>query len=92
MAIGHALLYSVQASLIPELFGTRLRYTGASLGYQLASPVAGGLAPIIATALSEFFPGHYWPLAGYIILISIISLVCVWCLAETSKKDISLQD
>ncbi|HEV3448898.1 MAG TPA: MFS transporter [Gemmataceae bacterium] len=92
LAIGHALLYSVQASLIPELFGTRLRYTGASLGYQLASPVAGGLAPIIATALAEFFPGHYWPLAGYIILISIISLVCVWCLAETSKKDISLQD
>src|SRR5262249_60496502 len=56
----HAPLYSVQASLIPELFGTRLRYTGASLGYQLASPVAGGLAPIIATYLVETFKGHYW--------------------------------
>ena len=41
LTVGHAMLYSVQASLIPELFGTRLRYTGASLGYQLASPVAG---------------------------------------------------
>src|SRR5262249_31749111 len=40
LAGGHALLYSVQASLIPELFGTRLRYTGASLGYQLAAPLA----------------------------------------------------
>ena len=42
LTVGHALLYSVQASLIPELFGTRLRYTGASLSYQLASVVAGG--------------------------------------------------
>src|SRR5205085_1882854 len=40
MTFGHAVLYSVQASLIPELFGTRLRYTGASLGYQLGSPIA----------------------------------------------------
>ena len=45
LTVGHAMLYSVQASLIPELFGTRLRYTGASLGYQLAAPFAGGLAP-----------------------------------------------
>jgi len=63
MAFGHAVLYSVQASLIPELFGTRLRYTGASLGYQLAAPIAGGLSPIVAATLVEFFPGHYWPLA-----------------------------
>src|SRR5439155_15868213 len=77
LAVGHALLYSVQASLIPELFGTRLRYTGASLGYQLAAPFAGGLAPIIAAALVKAFPGHYWPLAAYIISISIVSLVCV---------------
>ena len=72
LAVGHALLYSVQASLIPELFGTRLRYTGASLGYQLASPVAGGLAPLIATSL--------------------LSLACVWGLAETSRKDICTSD
>jgi len=89
LAVGHALLYSVQASLIPELFGTRLRYTGASLGYQLAAPFAGGLAPIIAAALVKAFPGHYWPLAAYIISISIVSMVCVQMLAETSRKDIS---
>ena len=50
MVGGHAILYSVQASLIPELFGTRLRYTGASLGYQLAAPFAGGLAPMLLGA------------------------------------------
>src|SRR5262249_45758781 len=85
---GHALLYSVQAALIPELFGTRLRYTGASLGYQLSAPFAGGLAPIIATWLVEEFPGRYWPLALYVALISLLSLVCVWGLAETSRKDL----
>ena len=92
LSIGHAMLYSVQASLIPELFGTRLRYTGASLGYQFASPFAGGLAPIIAASLVKAFPGRYWPLATYIIVLSIISLVCVQLLAETSKKDISAHE
>jgi metabolite-proton symporter len=88
LAGGHAMLYSVQASLIPELFGTRLRYTGASLGYQLASPLAGGLAPLIAASLVKAFNGSYWPLALYIIAISVLSLVCVLCLAETSRKDL----
>jgi MHS family shikimate/dehydroshikimate transporter-like MFS transporter len=89
MAFGHAVLYSVQASLIPELFGTRLRYTGASLGYQLGAPFAGGLAPIIATVLVKIFPGQFWPLALYVSLMSAVSLVCVLRLAETSRKDIS---
>jgi MHS family shikimate/dehydroshikimate transporter-like MFS transporter len=89
LTVGHAMLYSVQASLIPELFGTRLRYTGASIGYQLASPLAGGLAPIIAATLVEFYGQNYWPLVVYIVLISVLSLVCVYCLAETSRKDLS---
>jgi metabolite-proton symporter len=92
LTTGHAMLYSVQASLIPELFGTRLRYSGASLGYQLASPLAGGLAPLIATGLAWRFPGQYWPLATYIILTALISLGSVLLLAETSKKDISAED
>ncbi|MSQ94485.1 MAG: MFS transporter [Gemmataceae bacterium] len=89
LAGGHALLYSVQASLIPELFGTRLRCSGASIGYQLAVPLAGGVAPLIAVSLVELFPDHYWPLAAYIVFNSLISLTCVLGLAETSRKDIS---
>jgi metabolite-proton symporter len=85
----HALLYAVQGSLIPELFGTRLRYTGASIGYQLAAPFAGGLAPIIAASLVQEFPGHFWPLAAYVIAITMISLASVYVLAETSRKDLS---
>jgi MFS family permease len=89
LAVAHALLYSVQGSLIPELFGTRLRYSGASIGYQLANPFAGGLAPLVAIWLVKMFPGHYWPLAVYIALTAVLSLVCVLLLAETSRKDLS---
>ncbi len=88
LTVGHAMLYAVQASLIPELFGTRLRYTGASIGYQLAAPFAGGLAPVIAATLVEVYPDEVWPLAAYLILMSLLSLGCVLALAETSRKDL----
>ena len=89
LAGAHAMLYSVQASLIPELFGTRLRYTGASIGYQLAAPIAGGLAPIIAASLVQWYRNQWWPLAAYIIGICLVSLACVYFLAETSRKDLA---
>jgi metabolite-proton symporter len=89
LALGHAMLYSVQASLIPELFGTRLRYTGASIGYQLAAPIAGGSAPLIAAWLVHSYPGQSWLLATYIVVICILSLICVRCLAETSRSDLT---
>jgi metabolite-proton symporter len=90
LAVGHALMYSVQASLIPELFGTRVRYSGASLSYQLASPLAGGLAPIVAASLVQAFPENYWQLAVFVIIApALVSLVSVWLLSETSKKELS---
>jgi MFS family permease len=88
LGVVHAMLYGVQAALISELFSTRLRYTGASLTYQLAGPFAGGLAPIVATSLVYRFPGSYWPLAAYIALLALISIVCIHFLAETAHKDI----
>jgi MFS transporter, MHS family, shikimate and dehydroshikimate transport protein len=89
LGIVHAMLYGVQAALISELFATRLRYTGASLAYQLAGPFAGGLAPIIATSLAYRFEGSYWPLAAYIALLALASIICVYLLAETADSDTS---
>jgi MHS family shikimate/dehydroshikimate transporter-like MFS transporter len=91
LPLGHALLYSVQGALIPELFATRVRYTGASLGYQLGAPLAGGLAPLIAAWLVKLFPGAYWPLALYVILVNGISLFSVWALSETSRRDLTAE-
>jgi MFS family permease len=88
LAGGHALLYAMQASLIPELFGTRLRCTGASLGYQLVTPLAGGVAPLIAAVLMKFHREDYWPLVAYIGGLGTISLICVWLLSETASKEL----
>jgi len=89
LGIVHAMLYGVQASLISEVFPTRIRYSGASLSYQLAGPFAGALAPIIATLLVKYFPGSHWPLAAYIMLLAIISFASIYFLAETRHKDIT---
>src|SRR5262249_14270480 len=51
LGVGHASMYGPQASFFSELFDTRVRYTGASIGYQASTALAGGLAPIIATTL-----------------------------------------
>jgi MHS family shikimate/dehydroshikimate transporter-like MFS transporter len=84
--IGHSAMYGPQAAFFSELFGTRVRYSGASLGYQLASPLAGGLAPLIATALLGWSMGEPWPVALYLIGMAVITLVSVWLAEETHRK------
>lgn len=84
--IGHAAMYGPQAAFFSELFGTRVRYSGASLGYQLASPLAGGLAPIIATKLLEKSSGQSWPVAVYLLVMAAITLISVWLVEETNRK------
>src|SRR5689334_6459752 len=69
--IPHDMMYGPQAALIAEAFTPRLRYSGASLGYQLASIIAGGPAPIIATALFAAYHSGY-VIAGYILLCAVI--------------------
>lgn len=86
--IGHSAMYGPQAAFFSELFGTRVRYSGASLGYQLASPLAGGLAPLIATWLLGRSGGDPAPVAAYLILMSAITLACVWLAEETHRKAI----
>ncbi len=85
---GHGAMYGPQASFFSELFGTRVRYSGASLGYQLSSVFAGGLSPIIATGLLAGYGGAAWPIALYTMAMSILTLVSVWLAAETHREDI----
>jgi len=86
--IGHSAMYGPQAAFFSELFGTRVRYSGASLGYQLASPLAGGLAPLIATALLGWSEGRPWPVALYLIGMAVITLMSVWLAEETHRKGV----
>jgi MHS family shikimate/dehydroshikimate transporter-like MFS transporter len=84
--IVHAAMYAPQAAYFSELFGTDVRFTGASIGYQLASPLAGGLAPLISTALLQQSAGRPWPIAIYLIVLSAITLVSVALAAETHQR------
>jgi MHS family shikimate/dehydroshikimate transporter-like MFS transporter len=88
LAVGHAAMYAPQASFVAELFGTRVRYSGLSIGYQLASVIAGGLSPFIAMSLLRQ-TGSSSPIALYIILMAIITTVSVYLAAETAHKDIA---
>jgi len=65
-----------------------MRYSGASLGYQLASPFAGGLAPLIATALLEWSSGRPWPVAAYLVGMVVLTLIAVYFSAETAKREL----
>lgn len=84
---GHAAMYGPQAAFFSELFGTRVRYSGASLGYQLASVFAGGLSPFIATALLAAF--GYWAVALYLAGMAVITIVAVILATETFQDDIA---
>jgi len=81
-------LYGPQAALIAESFAPRLRYSGAGLGYQLASIIAGGPAPFIATALFAAFHSGY-AIACYILGCGFISIVATALLKDYTNKDIS---
>jgi len=81
-------LYGPQAALIAESFSPRLRYSGTSLGYQLASIIAGGPSPFIATALFATYKSSL-PIALSITGCGVIGLVAVSMLTDYTNKDIS---
>ena len=86
--IPHDMMYGPQAALIPESFTGRLRYSGASLGYQLASIIAGGPAPLIAAALFAYYQSGY-AVAFYILACAVISLIATAMMTDYTNKDIS---
>jgi MHS family shikimate/dehydroshikimate transporter-like MFS transporter len=84
--VGHAAMYAPQAAFFAELFGTDVRYSGASLGSQLASVLAGGLSPFIATALLSAYGSA--ALAWYLIAMAAITVGAVVAAPETHRHDI----
>jgi MFS family permease len=88
--IPHDMQYGPQAALIAEAFTPRLRYSGASLGYQLASVIAGGPAPLIATALFAAYHSGY-AISIYIAVCAVISIVAAWFMPDYTGRDISME-
>ena len=83
-------MYGPEAALIAESFSPRLRYSGASLGYQLASIIAGGPSPFIATALLAAYHSSL-PIALYILACAVIGIIATALLTDYTNKDISAE-
>jgi MFS family permease len=88
--VPHDIMYGPQAALIAEGFTPRLRYSGSSIGYQLASLTAGGPAPIIATALLAAFHSGY-AIAGYIAVCAVVSIIATALMPDYTGQDISAE-
>ena len=85
--IPHDMMYGPQAALIAESFTGRLRYSGASLGYQFAAVIAGGPAPLIATWLFAQY-GSAYAVAFYILVCAVLTLVATSMMTDYTGKDI----
>ncbi|HWL13479.1 MAG TPA: MFS transporter [Ureibacillus sp.] len=79
---------AVLGTMFSEIFDAKVRYTGVSLGYQIGAAVAGGTAPLVATALLVQFDNSYVPVALYIMLTAVISLVAVMAVKEKSNQEL----
>jgi MFS transporter, MHS family, shikimate and dehydroshikimate transport protein len=87
--LSHAAMYGPQGAFLSELFGVNVRYSGASLGAQLAGVVAGGPAPLIATwMLAETAAPRMW-LSIYLAVMGVLTLTAVYIASETRHRDIS---
>lgn len=84
--LGHGAMWAIGGALYSEMFDTRFRYSGVSLGYQLASIVGGGPAPLVATALIAWSGGASWPVATYLVVIGVITFASVWWAREVRDR------
>ena len=89
LSFGHGTMFGLQSTYLPELFGTSVRYTGASLGFQVAAAIGGGLSPIIATVLADYMGGT----AGIsVLLIILASITFVATLFARETRNVSLSN
>ena len=88
MSLGQGIMFGTGAAWMSELFDARLRYTGASLGFQVGAALSGGFTPLIAAALLASF-GATWPISVYLIVLACITLTAVYFARETAGVKIS---
>ncbi|TWT25338.1 MFS transporter [Planomicrobium sp. CPCC 101110] len=77
---------AVLGTMFSEIFEAKVRYTGISLGYQIGAAVAGGTAPLVATALLARFDNSYVPVALYIVFTSLVSLAAIWAVKDRGQQ------
>jgi MFS transporter, MHS family, shikimate and dehydroshikimate transport protein len=88
LSLGHGTMFGLQSAYFPELFGTRVRYSGASFGFQAAAALGGGFSPIIATALASSMGGTAG-VSAMLILLALITFVAALCARETKGESLT---
>ena len=88
ISICQGVVFALHASFMPELFGTKVRYSGISLGFQIGAAVGGGLTPLIAAAVVGWSGGATWPISAFLILLGLVTTFAVLSTRETSGKSI----
>jgi MFS family permease len=84
----HPLMFGPEGSIIPELFNTSVRFSGASLGKQIGTLLGGGVAPMVATALLAWSHGAFWSVDVYFIVVGAIALTALYYARETSRSEL----
>jgi MHS family shikimate/dehydroshikimate transporter-like MFS transporter len=89
LSLGQGIMFCLHASFMPELFGTRVRYSGISMGFQIGAALSGGFTPVIAAGL-VVWAGGTWPVSVYLMVLAVVSLVSVLAARETSSDDLTV--
>jgi len=84
----HPLMFGPEGSIIPELFNTSVRFSGASLGKQIGTLLGGGVATMVATALLAWSHGAFWSVDVYFIVVGAIALTALYYARETSRSEL----
>jgi MHS family shikimate/dehydroshikimate transporter-like MFS transporter len=82
MNFGHGMMFGLESAYFPELFGSRIRYSGASFGFQVSAAIGGGFSPIIATAMVGYFGGTTG-VSVMMIVLALITLAAALAARET---------
>ncbi|MCC0808112.1 MHS family MFS transporter [Methylobacterium sp. W2] len=88
LSFGQGIMFGTGAAWMSELFDARLRYSGASLGFQVGAALSGGFTPLIAAALLTWSSGATWPISVYLIVLACVTLVAAFLSPETARRPI----
>ncbi|WP_192215899.1 MFS transporter [Methylobacterium bullatum] len=88
LSFGQGIMFGTGAAWMSELFDARLRYSGASLGFQVGAALSGGFTPLIAAALLTWSSGATWPISVYLIVLACVTLVAAFLSPETARRQI----
>ena len=88
VSFAQGIMFGPEAAWVAELFTARLRYSGASLGFQIGAALSGGLTPIIASALL-LWTGATWPISLYLIAVAVVTLAATLAAPETARRPLA---